>query len=109
LEQIDSELARLSRSASVHIVECDSAVQRVYPYRSRLETVQGRGGTDFRPALERTFLRPLQPDLIVCFTDGRGPAPEVGPPCPLIWCQTPGGERPAPWGRVIKMAPDEPG
>jgi predicted metal-dependent peptidase len=103
LEEIDGELHRLSRSHPVHVVECDCQVHRVYRYKKRLEHVQGRGGTDFRPPLERSFLRSLKPGLIVYFTDGFGQAPEAPPLWPLIWCLVPGGEAPAPWGRVIRM------
>jgi hypothetical protein len=48
LEQVDAELARLARQSNVLVVECDAAVQRIYPYR-KLGSFRGRGGTDFRP------------------------------------------------------------
>jgi predicted metal-dependent peptidase len=70
-----------------------------------LHSVQGRGGTDFRPALAPEFLRPLRPDLVIYFTDGLGLAPEAAPPFPLIWVLTPGGTPPAPYGRVVRMGP----
>jgi predicted metal-dependent peptidase len=106
LEQISGELRRLSRSHPVHVVEADSAVQRVYRYRGPLQLVRGRGGTDFRPALERSLLAPLRPAVILFFTDGLGEAPQKAPPWPLIWCLTPEGEPPAQWGGVVKMEPD---
>jgi predicted metal-dependent peptidase len=102
LEQVDSELARLARQSTVLVVECDAAIHRVYPYR-KPESFQGRGGTDFRPALEPAFRRRHRPDLIIFFTDGLGPAPRTAPRTPVIWCLTPGGRRPATWGRVIRM------
>jgi predicted metal-dependent peptidase len=105
LEEIDGELRRLARSHPVHVVECDCAVHRTYPYRGRLEYVTGRGGTDFRPPLEPPLLRRLRAELVIYFTDGEGPAPEEPPPVPLIWCLVPGGEPPAPWGRVVRMDP----
>jgi predicted metal-dependent peptidase len=107
LDEIDGELYRLSRSHPVHVVECDCEIHRVFRYRKRLEHVQGRGGTDFRPALEREFLRGLRPNLVIYFTDGFGPAPEEQPPYPLIWCLVPHGEPPAHWGRVIFMDPHQ--
>jgi predicted metal-dependent peptidase len=79
----------------------------VYPYRRRLECVQGRGGTDFRPALERRFLAPLRPEVIVYFTDGLGEAPARKPDWPLVWCLVPGGQPPAPYGRVIRMSGEQ--
>jgi hypothetical protein len=102
LEAIDAELARLARTHTVKVVECDCAIRRVYDYRP-VTARRGGGGTDFRPPLEPTFLRRHQPDLITYFTDGYGHAPVTAPRIPVIWCLTPGGERPAPWGRVIRM------
>jgi len=103
LEEIDGELAKLARTRPVHIVECDRIIHRVYRYRNRLKDLQGRGGTDFRPPLKREFLRSLKANLIIYFTDGFGEAPVKPPSIPLIWCLVPGGEPPAPWGRVLKM------
>jgi predicted metal-dependent peptidase len=107
IEAIDGELRRIARSRAVVVVEADCEVHRVYPYRRRLECVQGRGGTDFRPALSRRFLAPLKPELIVYFTDGMGEAPARQPRWPLVWCLVPGGEPPAPYGRVIRMGRED--
>jgi predicted metal-dependent peptidase len=103
LEAIDGELSRIRRTRPVMIVEADCVVHRVYRYRTRLEHVHGRGGTDFRPALSRDVLTPLKPDLLVYFTDGFGEAPDRRPDWPLIWCLVPGGKPPATYGRVIRM------
>jgi predicted metal-dependent peptidase len=105
LEEIDGELRRLSRIHIVQVVECDCEIKRVAPYKGRLELVTGQGGTDFRPPLVPSFLRRLKADLVIYFTDGHGPAPVSQPPCPVIWCLLPGGEAPAPWGRVVRMRP----
>lgn len=105
LEQIDGELRQLNRSYPVQVIEADCAVHRVYRYRSSLEHVTGRGGTNFRPALERSLLQPLRPDLLIYFTDGFGPAPDKRPPWPLVWCLVPGGEPPAAYGHVVLMEP----
>jgi predicted metal-dependent peptidase len=86
------------------VVECDTKVQKVYRYRRRLQQVRGRGGTDFRPPLERAFLAKLRAELVIYFTDGDGEAPSKPPSCPLIWCLTEGGESPAAWGQVVRMA-----
>jgi predicted metal-dependent peptidase len=103
LERIDAELARLARRFAVTVVECDRAIQRVSPYRGRLKSVLGRGGTDLRPPLQRDFLRAHRAELVVVFTDGFGPAPATPPVVPVIWCLTPGGKAPASWGRTITM------
>jgi predicted metal-dependent peptidase len=103
LEAIDGELHRLSRKYRVQVVECDCKVRRVYRYHQRLKHVEGRGGTDFRPALDPAFLRPLRPGVILYFTDGLGEAPSLPPAWPLIWCLVPGGQPPCSWGRVIEI------
>jgi predicted metal-dependent peptidase len=105
LEMIDAELRLLSRSCSIHIVECDSEIRRVTRYCRRLQLVTGRGGTDLRPPLERAFLRRFCPGVVIYFTDGEGPAPENPPAIPVIWCLVHGGKPPAPWGRVVWMGP----
>jgi predicted metal-dependent peptidase len=104
LELINAELAHLAKAYDVTVVECDCAVHRVYTYSKPLQFAQGGGGTDFRPPLERTFLRKHSPDLIIYFTDGEGPAPERSPRVRVIWCLTPQGRQPAEWGRAIWMA-----
>ena len=103
LELIRAELAGLARRHEVTVVECDCVIQRVYRYRGRLETVQGRGGTDLCPPFEREFLRKNRAELLIYFTDGGGPAPAFPPAIPVIWCLVPGGEPPARWGRVVRM------
>ena len=111
LGAISNELRFLTRDHCVMVVECDCEIQAVYRYRQPIVSVMGRGGTDFRPPLERAFLREHAADLVVFFTDGFGPAPDRSPYIPVIWVLTPDGERPAPWGAVIQMAaePDEGG
>jgi hypothetical protein len=103
LEQVDAELARLARNFVVTVAEFDARVQRTYPYHRRPGEFRGRGGTSFVPILEPGFLRRHRPDLIIIFTDGHGPAPAAPPKTPVLWCLTPGGNRPADWGSVIWM------
>jgi len=102
LERVNAELEGLARSYTVTVVECDTSIKSVYKYRP-VKKVTGRGGTDFRPPLKREFLSKHRPDVVVYFTDGFGPAPAKSPRMPVIWCLTPYGERPASWGRAIKM------
>jgi hypothetical protein len=104
LARVAAELKRIRRLADVIVVECDSKVRARYRFRSALKEVQGRGGTDLRPALEPEFLRKDRPRAVIYFTDGCGPAPAHPPRIPVIWCLTPGGVRPAEWGRTVRMA-----
>ena len=65
--------------------------------------INGRGGTDFRPAFEAAKKLKPQPRLLIYCTDGIGPAPEKKPKdFETIWCLM--GEYvqvPATWGKVI--------
>ena len=103
LELISAELALLARHYTVIVVECDTRIHKVYDYNAPLTAVHGRGGTDLRPPLTSKFLRKHRPDLVVYFTDGFGPAPQLAPKEQVVWCLVPGGRRPAGWGRVIQM------
>ena len=72
--EIFSILARSSNP--VTIIECDTAVQRVYK-ANRVEDVRldvrGRGGTAFSPAVEYINAhREFRDALVVFFTDGFG-------------------------------------
>jgi predicted metal-dependent peptidase len=71
LTLIDGELGCLAKHHEVTVVECDARIHAVYPYR-KLDRVHGRGGTDLRPPLEKSFLGQHKPDLVVYFTDGYG-------------------------------------
>jgi predicted metal-dependent peptidase len=102
LADISKELAVMSKTHRVLVVEADDKIRDVYPYRP-VEAVKGRGGTDFRPALAPDFLNQHSPDLVVYFTDGRGTAPVEQPSVPVIWCLTVGGRHPCAWGRVVNM------
>lgn len=72
--------------------------------------VEGRGGTDFRPGIEKMLeLRP-RPDICVYHTDGDGTAPERAPRgMEVVWCivPTPNGRRPADWGTLIVVSDDQ--
>jgi predicted metal-dependent peptidase len=107
LADIGAELVRLARDHEVVVVECDARVRATYRFRGQVRQVRGGGGTDLRPPLAAAVLRSVRPDVVVYFTDGRGPAPERGPRTPVIWCLVPGGEAPAAWGQVVRMAEGE--
>jgi predicted metal-dependent peptidase len=103
LAQIDGELSKMGKHYEIVVVECDAEINRTYPYEGKIERVHGRGGTDLRPPFERAVLARLRPDVVVYFTDGGGPACDRPPRVPVLWCLTPGGTPPAPWGRRVWM------
>lgn len=80
--------------------ECDVHIGTVYPYKTRPESVSGRGGTDFRPVFD--LARELNPDAIVYLTDGYGPYPDRSK-FPTLWCLTPGGNFAGSFGRSITL------
>ena len=103
LTLITPEIELIAATNDVLVVECDATIRRVYPFTSRLTTIQGRGGTDLRPPLEPEFLARHRPALAIYFTDGYGPAPAQRPRVPVLWCLTATGRRPAPWGREVRL------
>lgn len=71
--------------ASVHIVECDAAVQRDYPYTGRPPThISGGGGTEFEPVF-LWMLRQKPFDGVLYLTDGCGSPPITRPRCKVLW------------------------
>lgn len=103
LGAISAELELMARCYEVLVVECDTSIRRVYPFKP-IKSVMGRGGTDLCPPLEVEFLRKHQPDVVVYFTDGFGPAPEKPPAIPVIWGITEAGEKPVTWGTEIHLS-----
>lgn len=103
LEELSTELLRLSRTHEVHVVECDSVIHRHYPLRKRIQALCGRGGTSFRPPFRKAFLQKLRPDLVIYLTDGHGDAPERAPSMPVLWLLTTDAAPPASWGRTIRI------
>jgi len=94
--------------------DADSKVS-IEPKRIRMRDVAtlpvyGRGGTDFRPALEAVRKLKPKPDICIYFTDGDGVAPENPPQdMEVVWCivPTPNGRRPARWGHLVVVSDDQ--
>ncbi|MEU4159432.1 VWA-like domain-containing protein [Actinoplanes sp. NPDC026670] len=77
------------RGVEVTVLEADVSVHREYRYRGRPpETVSGRGGTGFDPAIRRA--NELGHDGLVYLTDGFAPRPAVASRTPLLWVLTAG-------------------
>ena len=106
LARIARQLTPLSRLVDVTIVECDSAIQRVYPFRGAIRSVTGRGGTDLRPVFKPDFLKAHRPNGIIYFTDGEGPYPSEDPGVKTLWVLTKPAPFGCPWGTKA-LLPDE--
>ena len=102
-DHVLGELNRLNALGEVTVVECDNEIRDCYPLRDAIKRVTGRGSTDLRPVFEPEFLAKVRPDVVVYFTDGEGPAPDRAPRVPVVWCLTPDGRRPAPWGVIARL------
>ena len=110
LQLILAEIENLVGTFRVTLVQCDDHIHGIHrirqgcrTWKDEVEGFKGRGGTDLQPALAPEFISKINPDVILYFTDGIGPAPETSPHVPVIWCLTPGGQRPARWGRVVQL------
>lgn len=101
-DRIAREVRRLSQHARLTIIECDSAVHRVYPFSARIGTLIGGGDTDFDPAFAEAS-RELDVDGLVYFTDGKGNQPLLAPSIPTLWAIT--HEQPfiADFGSVLRI------
>lgn len=110
LTQIGEELNGLiRRNVRVTFMQCDDAIReevRVTPGFT-FSRAKGRGGTSFLPPFSPEVLRRVDPDLIVYFTDGYGPAPASAPAgVSVLWVLTgPHPARPATFGEVTAMRP----
>lgn len=67
-----------------------------------LKDCRGGGGTNFRPLFVEGLLDDTVAALIV-LTDGFGAAPSTVPRIPTLWALTNDGEKPVPWGEMIRL------
>jgi len=83
----------------------DERIRRVRASELVEVEIVGRGGTDFRPAIERAQRLHPKPSILIYLTDGYGPAPDRAPAgMEVIWCLV--GEQvkePATWGHVVRV------
>ena len=106
LEIFFTEIHAAWRSgASVHVVECDAAVQRDYAYNGKPPSkLSGGGGTDFEPVFQ--WMQGQRPfDGCLYLTDGFGELPETRPRCRLLWVVTGEGDddQSLPFGPSVQL------
>lgn len=93
------------------VIQCDAKVQSVERFDdstqidpNRKWKAGGFGGTDFRPVFEYIEKHPeTDPNLLIYFTDGYGPAPDRAPSYPVMWLLTKDGKEPCYWGSVARF------
>ena len=64
-------------------------------------SVEGGGGTDFRPVFHWVAQQDTQPELLVYFTDAEGSFPAREPPYSVLWLIK--GKNRVPWGQRIQL------
>ncbi len=113
LPQFFAELSSLLNSFGKYdltVIQCDCVIQHVetfsdtrrFPRNYKWESF-GHGGTSFVPPFEYVCEHSLRPDIFIYLTDGCGNAPEKPPRFPVLWVLTHDGNKPANWGRCIKL------
>jgi predicted metal-dependent peptidase len=107
LEMFASEIWFIKRcGADVTVAECDTQINRVYPFKREILSVVGRGGTDMNKVLEY-YENHKEFDLTILLTDGYTPMREYGPRRPWLWCFTNQHDKPVEWGQSVVLPPEE--
>jgi predicted metal-dependent peptidase len=106
MSEIDAIKGQLRARILLHA--CDTALAAGGPWlfepwdEFRLPTsIQGGGGTDFRPIFEWISSQGREPDLLLYFTDAQGEFPVAEPTIPVLWLVK--GKSPVPWGQRIQL------
>ena len=90
--------------ADVTLIQCDSEITSVAPYRrSERPLLKGGGGNDFDPVMR--WLRENRRECYggcIFLTDGIIPKPTINPHCPVLWIITPQMEVKNGWASVGK-------
>jgi len=103
-------IVKASGVDSIWFLDADAKVafqKRVRLSELRTLPVHGRGGTDFRPAIEALVKLKPKPDIAIYITDGDGYAPEKPPNgIEFIWCVVASyyKRKPANWGHLIVVS-----
>jgi predicted metal-dependent peptidase len=106
MSEIDAIKGQLRARILLHA--CDTALAEEGPWlfepwdEFRLPTtIQGGGGTDFRPVFEWISSQGREPDLLLYFTDALGEFPLAEPTFPVLWLVK--GKAPVPWGQRVQL------
>jgi predicted metal-dependent peptidase len=94
--------------ARVTLLPCDAKLCEGAPWMfepweefKRPKEVAGGGGTSFLPVFDWVDRAGIRPDLLVYFTDAKGPFPSHEPQYPVIWLVK--GQSKVPWGQRIQL------
>lgn len=106
-QQFMRQIDAIRGLSMVKVIETDTKVVAMYDYfkerKNKVVRLQGGGGTEFIPAFRAA--KAINPNAILCLTDGeifdRVPDPGI----PVGWILTHGGRKPFGFGKVIVELP----
>lgn len=110
IDEFLSEVSALKGQmrARISLIPCDAVIATGAPWIfepweeiSFENSVQGGGGTDFRPVFQWLEEQTFNPDLLVYFTDAEGVFPELEPQFPVLWLVK--GKQKTPWGQRVQL------
>ena len=94
--------------ARITLLACDTALAKSSPWVFEPwddikfdHSLQGGGGTDFKPVFNWIDKQALKPDLLVYFTDAEGHFPELEANYPVLWLVK--GKQTVPWGQRVQL------
>lgn len=94
--------------ARVTFLPCDAALPEGAPWIFEPwedfkcpDSIQGGGGTSFRPVFEWLTANAVEPQSLVYFTDAEGEFPQREPNFPVIWLVK--GKNKVPWGQRVQL------
>lgn len=106
LAEIDALKAQIRAEVILHA--CDDKLAEGSPWRFAMweplvlpASLQGGGGTDFRPVFEGLDAGEAAPDLLVYFTDAEGRFPANEPRYPVVWLVK--GKASVPFGVRVQL------
>jgi predicted metal-dependent peptidase len=83
-----NEIYHIYKSGTdVTVIECDTAIQRIYEYKGKLEdlSVKGRGGTSFEPVFAYLYENRDKYNNLIYLTDGECSSPKTQILKPVLW------------------------
>lgn len=106
MSEIDAIKGQMRARILLHACDTELAVDGPWLFEPWDEfrfpkTIQGGGGTDFKPVFEWVAVQGREPDLLLYFTDALGEFPKIEPGFPVIWLVK--GKAPVPWGQRIQL------
>jgi predicted metal-dependent peptidase len=83
-----NEIYHIYKSGTdVTVIECDTAIQRIYEYKGKLNDilVKGRGGTSFEPVFAYLYENKDKYNNLIYLTDGECSPPKTQILKPVLW------------------------